>query len=71
MASTVRIGDECTACGLCLATCPEAALRPAPRRPAVIDHRCSGCLACIEVCPRDCIREWIVYQSSGQRRGTP
>jgi NAD-dependent dihydropyrimidine dehydrogenase PreA subunit len=57
--ATVRIGEGCTACGLCIMTCPETALRPAPRQPAVIDHRCTGCLACIEVCPRDCITEWF------------
>ena len=54
---TVRIVDGCTACGLCIQTCPEVALLRAPRRPAVVDDRCTGCLACIEVCPRDCIVE--------------
>jgi Pyruvate/2-oxoacid:ferredoxin oxidoreductase delta subunit len=54
---TVRIATTCTACGLCLVTCPERALRPAPGRPAVIDSRCTDCLACIEVCPRDSITE--------------
>ncbi len=54
---TVVIDARCTACGLCLATCPERALRPAPRRPAVIDDRCTDCLACIEICPTDAITE--------------
>ena len=48
---TVRITARCTACGLCLNTCPERALLVAPRRPAVIDARCSTCGECIEVCP--------------------
>lgn len=52
---TVRISDSCTACGACLITCPEAALRPAPGRPRVLDDRCTDCLACVEICPRDCI----------------
>lgn len=54
---TVTIDDRCTACGLCLATCPEGALLRAPLRPAVDDERCTGCLACIEVCPTDSITE--------------
>jgi ferredoxin len=54
---TVVIDDRCTACGLCLITCPERALLIAPFRPAVVDARCTSCLACIEVCPRDAITE--------------
>ncbi len=55
---SVRIDDSCTACGLCLQTCPEQALVRAPQRPAVLDAWCTGCLACVEVCPRDSIIEW-------------
>jgi electron transport complex protein RnfB len=54
---TVVIDERCTACGACLATCPERALLPAPRRPLVVDQRCTGCLACVEVCPVDAIAE--------------
>lgn len=52
---TVLIADRCTACGACLATCPEHALTAAPRKPVVIDDRCTDCLACLEVCPVDAI----------------
>ena len=52
---TVTIAATCTACGACIATCPERALRPAPRRPAVLDELCTDCLACLEVCPVDAI----------------
>jgi precorrin-8X/cobalt-precorrin-8 methylmutase len=52
---TVTVAATCTACGACLATCPERALVPAPRRPAVIDVLCTDCLACLEVCPVDAI----------------
>jgi len=54
---TVAIDERCTACGLCLLTCPERALQPAPGRPLVVDGRCTACLACVEVCPRDAITE--------------
>ena len=53
----IVIDRRCTACGLCLATCPAAALRRAPGRPVVIERRCTDCLACIEVCPVDAITE--------------
>jgi len=51
------IDARCTACGLCIATCPQSALVPAPARPVVDQLRCTGCLECIEVCPRDAISE--------------
>lgn len=54
---TVVIDDRCTACGACLATCPERALLRAPLRPLVVDSLCTGCLACVEVCPRDALTE--------------
>ena len=52
---TVAVMDACTACGACLATCPERALVPAPKRPAVVDRLCTDCLACLEVCPTGAI----------------
>ena len=55
MSATVAIDRRCTACGLCLATCPEGALLPAPKRPFVVDERCTACLACVEVCPVDAV----------------
>jgi ferredoxin len=57
MSATVVIDSRCTACGLCLSTCPEGALVRAAKRPRVVDDRCTVCLACIEVCPVDAIRE--------------
>lgn len=53
----MRVLARCTACGACLATCPEGALLPAPGRPVVVEARCTDCLACIEVCPAGAIEE--------------
>lgn len=51
----LRIGDGCTACGACLLTCPEHALRPAPGRPFVLAEQCTSCGECVEICPVDAI----------------
>ena len=48
---TVAVAPTCTACGLCLVTCPAHALRPAPRRPDVVDALCTDCGDCVEICP--------------------
>ena len=53
--SGLVITDACTACGMCLVTCPERALAPAPKKPLLDATRCTLCLACIEVCPRDAV----------------
>jgi electron transport complex protein RnfB len=52
---SVRVNESCTACGACLATCPEGALRRAPKRPLVLDSACTACWACIEICPAGAI----------------
>jgi MinD superfamily P-loop ATPase len=57
MSAAVVIDGRCTACGVCIVTCPERALVPALRRPAVLHLRCTACWACIEVCPVDAIAE--------------
>ena len=51
----LSISSACTACGACLRTCPERALRPAPQRPVVIATRCTSCGECVEICPTDAI----------------
>jgi ferredoxin len=51
----LSISSACTACGACLRTCPEYALRPAPQRPTVIEARCTSCGECVEICPTDAI----------------
>jgi ferredoxin len=59
----LAIDARCTACGLCLATCPERALLVAPRRPLLVPERCTVCLACVEVCPVDAIHQLAVAEA--------
>jgi precorrin-8X/cobalt-precorrin-8 methylmutase len=65
---TVVIDARCTACGACLATCPERALSPAPYRPLVDAGRCTDCLACLEVCPVDAISPVHPIEAESYRR---
>ena len=68
MTGLVAVDERCTACGVCVVTCPTSALRPAPLRPMVVAERCDGCLACVEVCPRDALRE-VTGPLRGERAG--
>ncbi|MGH9210820.1 MAG: precorrin-8X methylmutase [Acidimicrobiales bacterium] len=52
---TVAVAPSCTACGVCIATCPTHALLPSARRPHVVDDRCTDCWLCLEVCPVDAL----------------
>ena len=56
----LTISDRCTACGACLATCPETALLPAPGRPVVARDRCTDCMECLEVCPAGAIEAMAI-----------
>jgi len=51
------IDSRCTACGACLVTCPEGALKRAPKKPHLVASMCTGCLACLEVCPAGAIEQ--------------
>jgi Fe-S-cluster-containing hydrogenase component 2 len=57
----VRVTASCTACGACLVTCPERALRRAAKRPLVVEAACTACWACIEICPAGAIEAvWVL-----------
>ena len=55
MRPAVAVDERCTACAMCVVTCPERALLPAPKRPLVLAQRCTGCLQCVESCPADAV----------------
>lgn len=65
---TVAIEATCTACGLCLVTCPTHALLRSRHRPQVIDDRCIDCWECLEICPVDAI-EAVTRAGSGEEKG--
>ena len=46
----IRVTDECDACGVCLASCPNEAIDEADQYAAIPD-KCILCCACIKACP--------------------
>lgn len=71
MRRVFEVTDACLGCGACLKTCPESAIRPAPRdypSPLVVlEDRCTACAECAEVCPASAI-EQVLLEESGDRR---
>jgi ferredoxin len=65
------VEGRCTGCGLCIATCPEHALRPARRQPTLLVASCTGCLACIEVCPVDVFATGLSRSAVPATEGVP
>lgn len=57
--SAFTVLEACTACGACLATCPQRCIRVAPRGHSVpllvVEQACTGCGECAEVCPAEAI----------------
>lgn len=56
-AAPVQVTERCTACGGCLLTCPQRAIRPLGGTLLIRGDLCDGCGECIEVCPVDAITE--------------
>lgn len=58
------LDDQCTACGLCVTTCPEKALTMVDDRPQRDLSKCTNCGDCIKVCSFDAMVEarkgWLV-----------
>jgi NAD-dependent dihydropyrimidine dehydrogenase PreA subunit len=50
--------DECSACGICVDTCPSGVLEiVGDTADAVHDENCDGCATCMEECPMGAITE--------------
>ena len=60
------VTDLCAGCGNCMRTCPERAIRPAPREHSsplvVLEEHCTGCAECAEVCPVAACVEVVVAE---------
>lgn len=73
MRRVFEVTDACLGCGACLKTCPEAAIRPAPRDyPSpllVLEDRCTGCAECAEVCPASAIEQTLIEEPGDRRAG--
>lgn len=57
----LRITEECIACDMCVAECPNGAIFYSEGRCRIDPDRCTECVgfydrpSCVEVCPVDCI----------------
>lgn len=47
---SLKINEECIACGTCVDTCPVSAIAPAGDKYAISDD-CTECRACVDCCP--------------------
>jgi ferredoxin len=63
-----RTTDACTACGLCAAICPPAAITMIDGKPKFIPKRCDHCQACMEWCPQKAITYGRITPSSPRYR---
>ena len=50
------IGDDCTACGVCMDECPADAIKEGDPKYIITDN-CTDCGACADVCPSEAISE--------------
>ena len=58
MARPIINADECSACGICVDTCPNGVIA-IPRDHAIVDNEddCIGCGECMEECPMGAIED--------------
>ena len=60
------VTNACAGCGACIKTCPEKAIRPAPKEHAspllVLADRCTACAECAEICPVSACIEVLVEE---------
>ena len=54
---TVRISDECIACGACKDNCPVGAISDKGTKYEIDVEKCIACGSCFGLCPVDAIKE--------------
>ena len=66
MKKVFAVTNACAGCGACIKTCPEKAIRPAPRGDPspliVLEDRCTACAECAEVCPVSACAEVLLEE---------
>lgn len=55
-AASLRLPDECEACGECVHTCPDLALHVRPNGVGLDHSRCLGCGQCLAACPSQALQ---------------
>lgn len=65
---TVRIGEECSGCGLCVKRCPMHNLIMEDGKVKALGN-CTECYRCINLCPEKAIRIYIKKKVQWQYRG--
>ncbi len=50
------VGNKCTGCGLCVPSCPFAAIRLQNDQPTIDLDTCNLCAACVDACPYEAIQ---------------
>ncbi len=54
---SLKISDECMACGRCASNCPIGCIYPGDLHYEIDTEACVGCLTCTTVCPISAISE--------------
>jgi len=52
-----KIGDDCTACGSCMDSCPSEAIKEGEEKYSIDADLCVDCGSCVDACPVGAIVE--------------
>lgn len=60
--------DRCTACGLCIRTCPMQNISRDAQQKPVWNDKCAMCLRCYHICPQHAVQYGKITSAKGQSR---